>query len=180
MSLVLVLLGALRASLRTRTDLALENLMFIPPPARRHWLWVFTSPKGTLFRVDSRRRASIVTQVLGRKFTGILSRYCLNVYDSLNCAQQKCYAHHLQAIREAEDNASSTANTQVLKDLRILLLKAIAVGKMRNDIALPSSKESSWRLRNGRTNSSSRPLRIRLRTRLGNASCVSGTICSLF
>jgi transposase len=100
-----------------------------------HWLWVFTSPKGTLFRVDSRRRASIVTQVLGRKFAGVLSSDCLNVYDSLNCAQHKCYAHHLQAIRKAEDNASSTANTQVLKDLRILLLKAIAVGKMRNDIA---------------------------------------------
>jgi transposase len=28
---------------------------------------------------------------------------CLSIYDNVNQSQQKCYAHHLKAIREATD-----------------------------------------------------------------------------
>jgi hypothetical protein len=97
-----------------------------------YWLWVFTSPRGTLFRVDSKRRTSVVSEVLGRRFRGILSSDCLNVYDKVKGPQHKCYAHHLRAIRKATENP--LGETESLHDLRLLLQTAIALGKTRDEI----------------------------------------------
>lgn len=68
---------------------------------RPGWLWVFTSPDSTLYRVDDSRGSKVVDDVLGKDFKGMLVSDCLSSYDPPDYAKHKCIAHHLQAISRA-------------------------------------------------------------------------------
>ena len=65
------------------------------------WLWVFATPKMTLYVVIHSRAAAVALAVLGPDFAGVLVSDCLAIYDELNPLQQKCYSHHLKAVSEA-------------------------------------------------------------------------------
>lgn len=70
-----------------------------------HWLWVFTSPTTTLFQVEDRRTAGVVTDVLGPAYPGVLVSDCLAIYDTVPYERKhKCIAHHQKAIREQLDS----------------------------------------------------------------------------
>ena len=64
------------------------------------WLWVFTTPTGTLFRIAETRARAVVTETLGA-YDGVLVSDCLSIYDAGPSRPQKCYAHHLRAVRTA-------------------------------------------------------------------------------
>ena len=66
------------------------------------WLWVFTNANSTLYLVDQSRGRGVVTQLLGLDFAGVLVSDCLAIYDDATALQQKCYAHHHKAIRQAK------------------------------------------------------------------------------
>jgi transposase len=65
------------------------------------WLWVFTTPTGTVYHVDQRRGSEVVSKILGDHFAGMLVSDCLSSYDPADCAKHKCIAHHLRAISKA-------------------------------------------------------------------------------
>jgi len=65
------------------------------------WLWVFTDPQGTLYRVAPSRGRDIIRDTIGAQFDGVLISDCLNIYDDVCAKQHKCYSHHLKAISEA-------------------------------------------------------------------------------
>ena len=67
------------------------------------WLWVFTSDRGTFYRVDECRGSQVIKDVLGDKFLGILVSDCLSSYDPPYYRKHKCIAHHLQAIKAARE-----------------------------------------------------------------------------
>ena len=64
-----------------------------------HWLWVFTTPTGTAYRIASSRGHPVAAKVLGEDFGGVLISDCASMYDKFNCRQHKCVFHHLQAIK---------------------------------------------------------------------------------
>lgn len=66
------------------------------------WLWVFTTPETTVYRVDS-RKAEVPRQTLGENYKGMLISDCLISYDSLPYRKHKCIAHHLRAIQKARE-----------------------------------------------------------------------------
>jgi len=66
------------------------------------WLWVFVNAYNTLYLVAQSRGRCLLTQLLGSDFGGVLVSDCLAIYDDATTLQQKCYAHHLKAIREAK------------------------------------------------------------------------------
>jgi transposase len=66
------------------------------------WLWVFTNAQSTLYVVDQSRGRCVVTELLGTNFGGVLVSDCLAIYDEATALQQKCYAHHHKAIRQAK------------------------------------------------------------------------------
>ena len=66
------------------------------------WLWVFVNAHNTLYLVDQRRGRCVLTELLGSDFAGVLVSDCLAIYDDVTTLQQKCYAHHLKAIRQAK------------------------------------------------------------------------------
>jgi hypothetical protein len=65
------------------------------------WLWVYTTPQDTLYRVEESRGQVIVHETLGSAFPGVLVSDCCNAYDQIAVPKQKCVAHHLQALRQA-------------------------------------------------------------------------------
>jgi transposase len=66
------------------------------------WLWVFVNARSTLYVVDQSRGRCVVTELLGTNFGGVLVSDCLAIYDEATAIQQKCYAHHHKAIRQAK------------------------------------------------------------------------------
>ncbi len=68
------------------------------------WLWTYTTPDTTLYRVDQTRGAAVVQEVLGTRFAGTLVSDCLSTYDPIDCRKHKCLAHHGRAIAKARES----------------------------------------------------------------------------
>jgi transposase len=65
------------------------------------WLWTFTCPEVTVYRVDHSRGAKVVQEILGEDFAGVMVSDCLSSYDVATYRKHKCIAHHLRAIEAA-------------------------------------------------------------------------------
>lgn len=64
------------------------------------WLWVFTTPQATLYRVEEGRGSDVVRETLGTDFGGMLVSDCLASYNPIDCRKSKCVAHHLRKLAE--------------------------------------------------------------------------------
>ena len=95
----------------------------------KHWLWVFTTPHLTLYRIEDRRGQEVVSDTLGEDFSGVLVSDCLSSYDPIECKKQKCYAHHLRAISEARRRCPDSA---YLREVHALLKAAMCLGHSRD------------------------------------------------
>jgi hypothetical protein len=88
-----------------------------------YWLWVFTNKTMTIYRVAKGRGRDLLLEMLGPEFAGVLVSDCLAIYDDVNPRQQKCYSHHLKAIRLAGEDQPSAW----LEEVRWLLQEAMAL-----------------------------------------------------
>ncbi len=110
------LLARLRAGPYVHSD---ETSWWVGGPG--YWLWVFANKGTTVYQVAKGRGRSVVAAALGEQFAGVLISDCLATYDDVNPRQQKCYSHHLKAIKQAgEGNPSAWLDT-----VRGLLLEAM-------------------------------------------------------
>lgn len=121
------LVPRLRASPAVYAD---ETSWWVGGPG--YWLWVFTTPRCTLYKIEGRRGQAVVDEVLGEGFQGVLVSDCLSSYDPIECKKHKCYAHHLRAVAQGLERAPDSA---WLKKVRLLLHTATALGALRE--ALP-------------------------------------------
>jgi transposase len=112
------LLARLRAGPYLHSD---ETSWWVGGPG--YWLWVFASRTTTVYRVAAGRGRDLLMEVLGPDFAGVLVSDCLATYDDVNPRQQKCYCHHLKAIRLAAESQSSAW----LDEVKWLLQEAMAV-----------------------------------------------------
>ncbi len=100
------------------------------------WLWTFTSPDRTIYRVEHSRGKDVVLDTLGAHFGGVLVSDCLASYENLPFTMHKCYAHHLKAIAQARDRRPEDQRTY-LNELATLLRAAMTLGRLRNDLPPP-------------------------------------------
>ena len=109
------------------------------------WLWVFADEDQTVFRVDPRRDREVVHRTLDSEFEGVLVSDCLRTYDEATPVQQKCYAHHLEAISTAQGDyeAKTGEPSSYLQSVRGLLIGAMGLKKARSD--LPSEQAEARR-----------------------------------
>lgn len=115
------LMARLRAGPFVHSD---ETSWWVGGPG--HWLWVFTDPQTTVYRVAPGRGRNILTQNLGTDYGGVLVSDCLSIYDGVNPLQQKCYSHHLKAISRALEEGPST----YLEELKAMLKAALLLKKL--------------------------------------------------
>jgi transposase len=90
-----------------------------------YWLWVFTNKTRTVYRVAKGRGRDLLLAMIGPEYAGVLVSDCLAIYDDANARQQKCYSHHLKAIRLAGEDQPSAW----LEEVRWLLQAAMALKK---------------------------------------------------
>jgi transposase len=83
------------------------------------WLWAFTTPSTTVYRVEKSRGSQVVRDTLGDEFGGMLVSDCLASYDPPPYRKHKCLAHHLRAIRQAQDRPDGQ-NSAYLRQWRAL------------------------------------------------------------
>jgi transposase len=100
------------------------------------WLWTFTTPDRTIYRVEKSRGKEVVFDTLGAHFAGVLTSDCLASYESLPYVMHKCYAHHLKAIAAARDRKPDDQRTYFL-ELRGLLHAAMTLDRVRGDLPPP-------------------------------------------
>lgn len=110
------LLARLRAGPYVHSD---ETSWWVGGPG--YWLWVFANKRITRYQVAKGRGRTIVSAALGEQFAGVLVSDCLATYDDVNPRQQKCYSHHLKAIKQAGEGHPSAW----LDAVRGLLLEAM-------------------------------------------------------
>lgn len=112
------LLARLRAGPYVHSD---ETSWWVGGPG--YWLWVFTNKTMTVYRVAKSRGRPLLLEMLGPEYSGVLVSDCLATYDDVNPRQQKCYSHHLKAIKVAGEGQPSAW----LDELRRLLQEAMAL-----------------------------------------------------
>ena len=101
-----------------------------------YWLWTFTTPDRTIYRVEASRGKDVVFDTLGAHFSGVLTSDCLASYENLPYVMHKCYAHHLKAIAVARDRKPEDQRAY-LNELTALLHAAMTLDRMRGDLPPP-------------------------------------------
>jgi len=94
-----------------------------------YWLWVFTTPEQTVYRVDDSRGSKVVQDVLGEDFRGMLVSDCLSSYDPADYSKHKCIAHHLRAISKAMKFPGTTDDAYLVA-WRSFFLAVIALHRL--------------------------------------------------
>lgn len=93
------------------------------------WLWTFTCPEVTVYRVDDTRGSKVVQDVLGEDFAGTLVSDCLSSYDPATYHKHKCIAHHLRAI-EAAARLPGQQDPSYLREWTLLLKTVIVLHRL--------------------------------------------------
>ena len=125
--------SAIRAGPVVHSD---ETSWWVGGPA---WLWVATTPDTTLYEVAQSRGRTVIADVLGATFAGVLVSDCLAVYDGLPGRHHKCYAHHLKALRQTQ----ATGPAPIAHQWDLLLHAAMAV----KPLALSEADRAAHRTR---------------------------------
>lgn len=126
----LELLAGLRSQPAVYAD---ETSWWVSGP---RWLWTFTTPERTIYRVEHSRGKDVVFDTLGTHFGGVLVSDCLASYESLPFTMHKCYAHHLKAIAQARDRKPEDQRS-FFHELAALLRSAMALDHLRHDVPPP-------------------------------------------
>jgi transposase len=150
------LLTRLRAGPYVHSD---ETSWWVGGPG--YWLWVFTNKTMTIYRVAQGRGRDQLLEMLGPDYSGVLVSDCLAIYDDVNPRQQKCYSHHLKAIRLAgEDHPSAW-----LEEVRWLLQEAMALKGQALEAAERASRRAALEARAGALLAAPRPTTLEEKVR---------------
>jgi transposase len=98
------------------------------------WLWVFTTQLLTFYVVAQSRGRDLLNDILGNDFGGVLVSDCLAIYDDTTALQQKCYAHHHKAIRQAKD-LHPQQGEGFLCEVAAMLRAAVALQKQKAELS---------------------------------------------
>jgi transposase len=150
------LLAQLRAGPCVHSD---ETSWWVGGPG--YWLWVFANKSRTAYRVAKSRGRDILLEVLGPEFAGVLVSDCLATYDDFNPRQQKCYSHHLKAIKQADEGHPSAW----LESVRWLLQEAMALKTQTLDPAEKARRRAGLETQTRALLASPRPTNIEEKVR---------------
>ena len=109
------------------------------------WLWTFTCPEVTVYRVDASRGSQVVKDVLGEDFAGVLVSDCLSSYDPPSYRKHKCIAHHLRAIKAA-GSLPGQSEPSYLQEWTLLLKSVIVLHRLWEQNVLTDEDIAAKRL----------------------------------
>lgn len=101
-----------------------------------YWLWVFTTPTGTAYRIANSRGHPVARKVLGDDFNGVLITDCATIYDDFDCPQHKCIFHHLEVLKR-QRKQPRTKNQGYLDAWERLWKDVLELTAARDQLASP-------------------------------------------
>jgi transposase len=135
------------------------------------WLWVFTTPQNTLYRIEGSRGSDVVKDTLGPDFDGMLISDCLATYNPIDCRKHKCIAHHLRELKRLDEQLKKRGvDSQYLLLWKLHLLDVIDTWKLRAEMPMDEWAAKVLQLHKGVNNLLERqpqePEEVRFRDRL--------------
>jgi len=103
------------------------------------WLWVFTNQQVTVYTIETNRSHTVIVDILGQQFAGVLVSDCFLAYDHQALAdwlKQKCVGHLLRNLKELTETKTGRAIC-FARDITALLQAALALKKEK--AALPAA-----------------------------------------
>jgi len=107
----------------------------------RHWIWTFSTPSESFFVIRKSRGMKVLTEVLTRRFKGIIVCDGWKPYARFTNRIQRCWAHLLRESKEiAETFEEAIPLHNALKELYEILIEAL-----ENDPP-PKVRKRLWQL----------------------------------
>jgi len=104
-----------------------------------HWLWAFATRQYCYYLIDRRRGATVVKQVLGTLFPGILITDFWGAYNAIETlAKQRCYFHLFTELAKVDKRNCAATWKRFRKRLSRLLKDAVRLGEQRQIRSPPS------------------------------------------
>jgi transposase len=92
----------------------------------RHWIWTFSTPSESFFVIRKSRGMKVLTEVLTRRFKGIIVCDGWKPYARFTNRIQRCWAHLLRESKEiAEKSEEAIPLHNMLKELYEILTEAL-------------------------------------------------------
>ena len=153
----------------SRAVFADETSWYVGQPG--WWLWVFTTPEATIYRIEAGRGADVVQETLTEEFAGMLVSDCLASYNPIECRKHKCIAHHLRALSEHQETLKTRGlESEYLSLWKLQLKDVIATYNRRPTMAAEDYAVKVLQLKRGVENllerSPPEPEEVRFRDRL--------------
>ena len=92
---------------------------------KTHWLWIFRSRKNIFFVIHKKRNRTVLDEILGYKYKGIIICDGLSAYEEYTKYLQRCWAHILRETKEmAEKYDDAKPMHNWMKDLFAIVKSA--------------------------------------------------------
>lgn len=92
---------------------------------KTYWLWIFRSKNNVFFVIHKKRNRTVLDEILGYKYRGIIICDGLSAYEEYTKYLQRCWAHILRETKEmAEKHEDAKPMHQWMKDLFAIVKSA--------------------------------------------------------
>ncbi len=107
----------IKRKIRRATHLHIDETK-IKIQGKTHWLWIFRSEKNVFFVIHKKRNKTVLDEILGYNYAGIIICDGLSAYEEHTKFLQRCWAHILRETKEmAEKYDDAKPMHQWMKDL---------------------------------------------------------------
>ncbi|MBU4349169.1 transposase, partial [bacterium] len=89
----------IKRKIRRTTHLHIDETK-IKIQGKTHWLWIFRSRKNVFFVIHKKRNRTVLDEILGYKYRGIIICDGLSAYKEYTKYLQRCWAHILRETKE--------------------------------------------------------------------------------
>jgi len=114
----------IKKRIRRATHLHIDETK-IKIQGKTHWLWIFRSRKNVFFLIHEKRNRTVLDEILGYKYNGIIICDGLSAYEEYTKYLQRCWAHILRETKDlAEKHDDAKPMHQWMKDLFAIVKSA--------------------------------------------------------
>ena len=89
----------IRRKIRRTTNLNIDETK-IKVQGKTYWLWIFRSNKNVFFVIHKKRNRTVLDEILGYKYHGIINCDGMSAYEEYSKYLQRCWAHILRETKE--------------------------------------------------------------------------------
>ena len=116
----------IQRKIRRATHLHIDETK-IKIQGKTYWLWIFCSEKNIFFVIHKKRNKTVLDEILGYNYQGIIICDGLSAYEEYTKFLQRCWAHILRETKEmAEKYDDAKPMHQWMKDL-FAIVKSVSV-----------------------------------------------------